>query len=81
MACVTTTSETYKYVLKHEYSNGVVKWEARYYVKFDNEIEGYKKSAIVSAGQHDTEKEAAVAVDMKLIRYGREPINVLKRKA
>lgn len=80
MACVTTTSEKYKYVLKHEYENGAVRWEGRHYVKFDNEVDGYKKSSIISTGHFDTEKEAAKSVDLRLIRYGREPINVLKRK-
>ncbi len=80
MPITTVTSEKYKYVLKHTYENGVVKWEGRYYVKFDNEIDGYRKGTIVSAGRHDDEKSAAMAVDLKLIRHGREPINILKKK-
>jgi hypothetical protein len=34
----------------------------------------------VCSKRYDTEKEAAIAADMQLIKQGREPVNILKRK-
>ena len=34
----------------------------------------------VYSSYFDTEKEAALFVDMKLIELGKEPVNILKRK-
>jgi hypothetical protein len=34
----------------------------------------------VSAKRYDTEREAAIAADMQLLKQGKEPVNILKRK-
>ena len=34
----------------------------------------------VSSKRYDTEREAALAADMQLLKQGKEPVNILKRK-
>jgi hypothetical protein len=34
----------------------------------------------VCAKRYDTEREAAIAADMQLLKQGKEPVNILKRK-
>ncbi len=34
----------------------------------------------VSAKRYKTEREAALAADMQLLKQGKEPVNILKRK-
>lgn len=58
----------YKYVTMVEYC-GAVMWNARMYHGTGN-CKLYK-----------TEKQAAMAVDMSLIKQGKEPVNILKRVA
>ena len=45
--------------------NGIHKWICRYKTE---------------ETRHDTEREAAVNYDKKLIKAGKKPVNVLKRK-
>jgi hypothetical protein len=61
----------FKYVHKNTYKNGQIRYESRF--------------KIISTGRHwgaifNTEKEAAIAVDIKLIEIGKNPVNVLIRK-
>ena len=57
----------YKYVYSYELPTGEIVYQSY--------IPKYKWSAY-----HDSEKKAAIAVDMFLINKGEEPINVLVRK-
>lgn len=57
-------SESYKYVSMVEGERGRILWRCEY------------KCTIT----YDTEREAAIAVDKKLISEGKDPINILKRK-
>ena len=50
------------------YNNRREKWIAR--ITIDGEF--------VEAGGHEHERDAAKAVDMALIRRGKQPINILK---
>jgi len=34
----------------------------------------------ICSKRYDTEREAAIAADMQLLKQGREPVNILKRK-
>ncbi len=34
----------------------------------------------VAAKRYKTEREAAIAADMQLLKQGKEPVNILKRK-
>ena len=58
-------SSKYKYVRKKICENGNVNWIARVY--------GVTKC-------FDTEREAAKWVDIRLIKTGKKPVNVLVRK-
>jgi hypothetical protein len=58
-------SSKYKYVIKVEGDRGVIRWDAC--------VLGYRK-------YHESEKDAAKWVDLKLIRKGKEPVNILVRK-
>lgn len=60
-----TAPSEYKYVVK-EFKNGKEKFRLR--------MTG------VSAKRYNTEREAALAADMQLLKQGREPVNILKRK-
>jgi hypothetical protein len=57
----------YKYVYSYELPNGEIVHQSY--------ISKYKWSAY-----HDSEKKAAIAVDMFLIKKGKEPINILVKK-
>jgi len=55
-------SENYKYVYLYLQKDGKERWEAK----------------IFNIGKcYDTEKEAAIEVDRKLIEKGKKPINIL----
>jgi hypothetical protein len=56
-------SDSYKYVSLYQCERGVQMWQCEY------------KCSV----RYKTEKEAAIAVDKKLIAEGKSPINVLKR--
>lgn len=56
-------SELYKYVYLYKYENNI-KWRC-HVLKFSK--------------FYDTEKEAAICVDMQLIKIGKNPVNVLKK--
>ena len=58
-------SSKYKYVALFKTKEGVDRWVAT--------IMGNTKS-------YDTEKEAALSVDKKLINKGKDPVNILIRK-
>jgi hypothetical protein len=34
----------------------------------------------ISSKRYSTEREAALAADMQLLKQGKEPVNILKRK-
>lgn len=57
-------SNIYKHVNLHYLKNGDIKYS----------------SALGSGKYLNTEREAALAVDKYLIKQGKEPINILKRK-
>lgn len=46
------------------------KWQAQVYVS----------QGVQSKSYHDEERDAALAVDKKLISIGKDPVNILKRK-
>jgi len=54
----------YKYVSKYQGERGMIRWQCNY------------KCGI----RYDTEREAAIAVDKRLIAEGKDPINILVRK-
>ena len=54
----------YKYVAKYEGERGLILWQCNY------------KCSL----RYKTEREAAIAVDKRLIAEGKEPINILVRK-
>lgn len=56
-------SELYKYVYLYKYENNI-KWRC-HVLKFSK--------------FYDTEKEAAICVDMQFIQIGKNPVNVLKK--
>lgn len=59
-------SDTYSNVYKYESKRDGVKWRA--------------KQGGSTSDWFETEKEAAIAADKMLIKAGKEPVNVLKRK-
>lgn len=63
-------SDKYKYVVLYSV-NGVERWKAY--------VPGYKERPRWQKF-FDTEREAAIGVDKHLIRFGKEPVNILKRK-
>lgn len=56
-------------VTKHTFQKGNVKYSAK-----------IQRKAFCGTSYHDTEREAAKWVDLKLIEHGYEPVNILKRK-
>jgi len=59
------TSEIYKYVELYLSKEGKERWKVQMYG---------------NGRYYDTEREAARAVDLKLIEKGKEPVNILVRK-
>lgn len=59
-------SSQYKYVSKLLVRGKKIRWQA------------HVRSS--KAKSFDTERQAAIHVDKELIRLGREPVNILKRK-
>lgn len=69
MAIYTTkhVKSVYRYIRGISYDNGtVVKWQVRI--------------AKACSGLFDSEIEAAKAADVVLIKMGKDPVNILKRK-
>lgn len=62
---IKTSPSPYKYV-QRQTQNGVE--------KFRLHMPG------VCAKRYSTEREAAIAADMQLLKQGKEPVNILKRK-
>jgi hypothetical protein len=58
-------SKLYKYVSYDFDRNGLRVWKAR---------------VLSRETHHDTEREAAVAADKLLLSFGKEPVNILKKK-
>jgi len=58
-------SDKYKYVTLYRTQEGVDRWCVH---MFGN------------TGTYDTEREAAKQADIRLIRAGKQPVNILKRK-
>jgi len=63
---IKTAPSEYRYVVK-EFKNGKE--------KFRLHMPG------ICAKRYDTEREAAISADMQLLKQGKEPVNILKRKA
>ncbi len=63
------SSEKYKYVALYMTAAGKERWKAN-----------FERGAGRTSKVYDTEREAAMAIDMRLIEDGMEPINILKRK-
>ena len=63
----------YKTGGKSKYKYVVLEWDS-------NGKERWIKSIYGNRKPYDTEREAALAVDMQLISKGKEPVNILVRK-
>jgi len=65
-------TSNYKYVrfVAKKHGKPFNKWEAQVYINQGNQSKSY----------HDEERDAALAVDKKLISLGRDPVNILKPK-